>query len=197
MNTNTIALQTLIKQAAPAKLNESDTNFSWRHLLGPARVEALQGATPEEQVDANWNHLKLQGGSLLGVLGGAGLGALIGGATTGKDKGAIIGALSGAIPGGLVGNWLTYRSMRKNRGMNDDFSWRHPLAPAQYEGLRGGNADQQVNANWDGLKFAVPSTIANAIGGPLAAYPTELATYYGLKEHRLNKQHRSDNQKED
>lgn len=188
MNTNTIALQTLIKQAAPAKLNDEDTQFSWRHLLAPARIEALQGATPQEQVDANWNSLKLLGGSTLGALGGSTLGALVGGLLANKkENGVLAGSLAGALPGYLLGNWLTYRTMRKNRGMDDDFSWRHLLQPAQYEGLRGGTKEQQVNANMDGLITDVPGVLASAIGTPAAAYPVSLASYYALRNHRLNK----------
>lgn len=44
----------------------TDSTYRPRHLLEPARIAALQGSTPQEQVEANWDDIKMGGGSILG-----------------------------------------------------------------------------------------------------------------------------------
>lgn len=88
---------------------------SVRHIMGPARVIDYAGGTPEQQRQANWDHLKIHGTSLLGSgLGGA-LGYI---AADRMDQHPVIGAVLGALlgfTGGHAGSFLYMLNKRKNK----------------------------------------------------------------------------------
>ena len=64
------------------------------------------------------------GGGALGGAAGYGIGNLID-----DEKGAIIGtglgALVGALGGGLLGQYITFKTMAKNRDVDDTYDVRH------------------------------------------------------------------------
>lgn len=208
----------LIKQAKEKKntktyansLNEKDTNISFRHLLRGAQLEALRGGSPKDQVESNWDSIKLGLGSAAGLLGGAAAGAAAGygvGAATGdrsnSDIGTALGALAGALGGGWLGNYLTFKTMANNRNVDSDYSWRHltPFGmPAQLAALQGYDPEAQVTSNIDNIKIGIPAgvgsfvgTSVGAAGGPAGAmlgqlvggYGGELGAYKLLKSDRL------------
>lgn len=173
----------LIKQAKEKKntksyassLNEKDTDISLRHLFRGAELEALRGGSPKDQVESNWDSLKLGLGSTAGLLGGAAAGAAAGygignaaGGTQGdRALGAGIGAFAGLLGGGWLGNYLTFKHMAHNRNVDSDYSWRHltPFGmPAQLAALQGYDPEAQVASNVDNIKLAIPATIGSNIG---------------------------------
>lgn len=88
---------------------------SMRHIMGPARVVSYAGGTPEQQSQANWDHLKMWGSSLLG----GGLGGTLGYFAADKLNfdpvaGAVLGALLGGA-GGHAGSFLYMLNDRKNK----------------------------------------------------------------------------------
>lgn len=89
-----------------------DTSVS--HMLGPARFVSYAGGTPEQQRQANWDHLKILGSTILG----GGLGGTLGYLTADNMKadpvmGAVLGALLGGA-GGHAGSFLYMLNNRKN-----------------------------------------------------------------------------------
>ena len=84
-----------------------------RHFFGPARALSYAGATPEQQVQANWDSLKLHGGSLIGAgLGGALSHVLSKGSSDSDYARNMVLALLG---GGLAGRTATFLGLRAKR----------------------------------------------------------------------------------
>ena len=214
----------LIKQAKEKKntkryasrLNEKDTDISLRHMIPfglgrGAQLEALRGGSPKDQVESNWDALKLALGATGGMLGGAAAGAAAGygigdaaGGRSNRELGTAIGAITGALGGGWLGNYLTFKTMANNRNVDSDYSWRHltPFGvPAQLAALQGYDPNTQVTSNIDNIKIAIPAVvggvggqIAGSAAGPagvllgqtLGASAGELGAYKLLKSDRIN-----------
>lgn len=157
-------------------LTRENTDFDTRHIPiagGGAPIIALLGGDKEEQVEANWDGWKLTGGALGGAgLGGAagyGIGNLIDGESDsilGKGLGTAIGALGG----GLLGEYITFKTMANNRGVDDTYAARHlPIIGrgATIAALQGYSPEDQVESNWNNLKIKVPQTAARVLGHAL------------------------------
>lgn len=132
---------------------------------------ALLGATPEEQVESNWDALKLGGGSIGGMLAG-GLAGVATAESLGYGDHSVPGLslmLGGVLGGGLLGNYITFKTMAKNRNVDSDYSFRHLLPGAQIATLQGYSPEDQVESNWNYLKTTVPANVASSAVGALAA----------------------------
>ena len=188
-------------------LTRENADFDMRHLPiagGGAPLVALLGGDKDEQVEANWDSWKLAGGTLggyfgLGALGGA-AGYGIGKAVDG-EQGAILGtglgALAGALGGSLLGQYITFKTMAKNRDVDDTYDVRHiPFlgGGAPIAALHGYSPEDQVESNWNALKIGVPSTVAGLAGnavfpgvGILTSNATGAGMYSALKNSRMKK----------
>jgi hypothetical protein len=154
-------------------LDKEESSLGLRHLPiagGGAPVIGLLGGSKEDQVESNWDAWKLAGGTVGGALGGATLGSAlgmgIGHALGGRDaahSGIAIGSIAGGLAGTLLGNYLTFKTMAKNRNVDDDFDVRHfPLwgNAAQLAALQGYSPDDQVESNWNRFKMGLPAAAA-------------------------------------
>lgn len=104
----------IIHEGTKSIFNTKAGDTSVRHVLDPARYVSYAGGTPEQQRQANWDHLKMFGSSLLG----GGLGGTLGylaadNMNSNPVMGAVLGALLGAT-GGHVGSFLYMLNNRKN-----------------------------------------------------------------------------------
>lgn len=188
-------------------LTRENADFDLRHLPiagGGAPLIALLGGDKDEQVEANWDSWKLAGGTLGGYLGGAALGGTAGygiGKMIGDQEGSAIGtglgAAIGALGGSLLGQYITFKTMAKNRGVDDEYDVRHlPIVGggAPIAALHGYSPEDQVESNWNSLKIGVPATIAGALGnaafpgaGVLTSQATGAGLYSALKSNRMDK----------
>lgn len=84
-----------------------------RHFFGPARALSYAGATPEQQVQANWDALKLHGGSLAGAGIGGTLAHLLSKGSSDSDyaRNMVLSILGG----GLAGRAATFLGLRAKR----------------------------------------------------------------------------------
>lgn len=181
------------------KLDEDYTNIDLRHLLPGARIAALRGAKPSEQVSANWDQLGMGISGAAGAAGG-GIGGWYAGKAIDKDKpmrGAVLGALTGAVGGGLLGQYLSFKALSHYRGTDPSYGWRHLLPGARVAALRGVPAEEQVEANWDHIKMHGGGVLGSVLSGSvvpgteLASLGSSLGTvgaYKILKDNRLKKQ---------
>jgi hypothetical protein len=96
------------------KIKKAGNTYPY-HMLAPARVISYAGGNVEQQRQANWDHIKILGSSLLG----GGLGGTLGYLTADKmDKNPFMGAVSGALLGGAgghAGSFLYMLNKRKNK----------------------------------------------------------------------------------
>ena len=200
----------LIKQAKvkntkkyKKKLKAKDTSIGLRHLapftLRSAELDALRGGNIEDQVKANWDGLKLKLGTLGGLVGGAAAGGLAGyNMSAGSDRAlhSILGGVAGALGGGWLGNYITFKTMANNRGVDSSYGLRHltPLGmPAQVAALQGYDADAQVESNIDSLLLRggsiagglLGSSAVGPIGGIAGSTAGNLGTYKLLKDNRV------------
>lgn len=116
-------------------LDKEESSLDIRHIPyagGGAPIIGLLGGSKEDQVEANWDAWKLNGGTIGGALGGSALGGAIGGAighalgsVPAAHNGIAIGSIAGGIAGSLLGNYLTFKTMAKNRNVDDDYDVRH------------------------------------------------------------------------
>ena len=84
-----------------------------RHFFGPARALSYIGATPEQQVQANWDALKLNGGALAGAgIGGALAHVLSKGSS---DSDYTRNMVLSILGGGLAGRAATFLGLRAKR----------------------------------------------------------------------------------
>lgn len=94
--------------------DEQDKNkTSLRHFFGPARALSYAGATPDQQVQANWDELKLKGGAL----GGAALGGTLAHYLS-KDKSDsdyMRNMILSIVGGGILGRTGTFLGLRAKR----------------------------------------------------------------------------------
>lgn len=185
------------------KLNPKDTSVGLRHLapftLRSAELEALRGGNVEDQVKSNWDGLKLNLGTIGGLVGGAAAGAAAGYGIGDKDNSALgttIGAITGALGGGWLGNYLTFKCMANNRGVDSSYGLRHltPLGmPAQVAALQGYDADAQVESNVDNLLLSggaiagglLGSSAGGPVGGVSGYIAGDLGAYKLLKDKRV------------
>lgn len=172
------------------KLKESDTDLGWRHIpfAGPAAALALSGASKDQQVQGNWDAWKLAGGSLAGAALG-GTAAAAASHFSGADDITPMAGLLGALGGSLLGNYLTFKTMSKNRKQdNNFFTPRHLIGiPSQVAALQGMDRDSQVDANINGLKLAGFGLLGSPLGA-LGSGAAEVLGYKLMKDHRLRKQ---------
>lgn len=182
------------------------TDLGARHVPisgGGAPIIALLGGDTDEQVEANWDGWKLTGGLLGGgVLGGAagyGISNLIGGE---KDSSLVksLGTAIGALGGGLLGQYVTFKTMAKNRDVDDTYAVRHlPIIGkgATIAALHGYSPEDQVESNWNNLKIKVPQYTAAALGtamlhpavaGGAIGQGVGTGIYNELKENRMYKE---------
>lgn len=95
--------------------NTKAGDTSVRHMLGPARVVSYAGGTPEQQRQANWDHLKILGSTVLG----GGLGGTLGYLSADQmDHNPVLGAVLGALLGGAGGHIGSFLYMLNNRKNN-------------------------------------------------------------------------------
>lgn len=155
-------------------VTDANSRFSIRHLPiagGGAQPMALLGATPKEQVEANWDAWKLGGGSIGGMLAG-GLAGAVTADSLGYGQHSLPGVgmmMGGILGGGLLGNYLTFKTMAKNRKVDADYSFRHLLPGAQIAALQGYSPEDQVESNWNHLKTTVPSSVVSSVVSGLTA----------------------------
>lgn len=157
-------------------LDKEESSLDIRHIPyagGGAPIIGLLGGSKEDQVEANWDAWKLNGGTIGGALGGSALGGAIGGAighalgsVPAAHNGIAIGSIAGGIAGSLLGNYLTFKTMAKNRNVDDDYDVRHfPLwgSSAQIAALHGYSPEDQVESNWNGFKMGLPAYVAGRL----------------------------------
>lgn len=182
------------------KLNKKDSATDIRHIPivgGGAPVIALLGGDKDQQVEANWDAWKLRGGTLAGALLGSIVGGYAGHALKGPQA-TTTGAALGALGGFGLGNYLTFKAMAKNRGVDDTYSLRHiPIIGkgAKLSALQGYSPEDQVESNWNDWKIDTPNLLVMSGAGALGIpYPYVLGqgaglyTYSKLKDNKLNEE---------
>lgn len=181
------------KYAKTEKLKESDTDLGWRHIpfAGPAASLALSGADKDQQVQGNWDFWKLVGGGLAGAALG-GTAAAAASHYSGASDIAPTAGLLGALGGGLLGNYLTFKTISKNRKQDNDFFAPRHLIPvvglrSQTAALQGMDRDSQVDTNINALKLAGIGLLGSPLGAPGSA-AAQILGYKLMKDHRLRKQ---------
>lgn len=178
------------------ELNAADTDIDLRHIFPAARLTALRGVDDTGQRESVWDGIKLNLGTGAGTLLGAGLGAGLGyGIGEVSDMEAIdthllangLGVVGG-LGGSLLGRYLTFKTMAKNRKVDSSFRPRHLLEGAPVVALQGGTPEEQVEANWDNLKIdGLPSVVDSLTGYaslPITL-PARLMAYKALKDPRV------------
>ena len=105
----------------------------------------------EIQRDSNYINIGRGLGAILGSLGGYVFGSEVYANTSNHNYGLnpvnATGALVGAGVGASLGNYLTFKTLAKNRGVDDRFSLRHFRKPAQLAALQGLSAKDQSKWN--------------------------------------------------
>lgn len=185
-------------------LTREHADFDTRHIPiagGGAPIIALLGGDTHEQVDANWDGWKLTGG----LLGGGALGGYAGyriGDLLNKDNDSIagrsLGAVIGALGGGLLGEYITFKTMANNRGVDSTYAARHlPLIGrgAAISALQGYSPEDQVESNWNNLKIKVPQLATTVLGsavlpgaGSALGQGVGAVMYDTLKDNRMRRE---------
>lgn len=190
-------------QKKAAELNPNDMEGGFRLNFRPAQLAALQGLSPEQQSQANWDALKLRAGTGVGALGLGALGSLIGGAVAGDDS-KLLGKFAGGAIGGLLGlplgSYITNKIMQSNRGLGDETgpglaNWFGLKAPVAALGLAGLTKEQQEKANSDYWKLFAGSAAGSYMGdsdklggSTLGSFIGGRAAFEKLKNDALQKQ---------
>lgn len=192
-------------------LDKEESSLDIRHLPiagGGAQIIGLLGGSKEDQVEANWDAWKLNGGTIGGGLGGMVLGGLLGhsigkslgsgnplGSWQSSHGGTQLGAIIGGLAGSILGNYITFKTMAKNRNVDADYDIRHfPLwgKSAQIAALHGYSPEDQIESNWNRLKIRVPANLAGQVANkvipeaePLVKQLAQIGMYDVLRKNRL------------
>lgn len=197
--------QYLIKKAA-TPLNEEDTDMSLRHYFLPAQLAALQGLSPKQQRQANWDAMKLTAGgagssALLGLLGYA-LGSYF---SNGGAFGKLVGSTAGALAGLPLGTFLTHKLIQHNRNLGDEYgpslsNLYGLITPKAALSLQGVSKQDQKQVTKDMVKLLGGKYLGRSLAGndrkQLGGLAGNLMTYKSLKDDRMRTQQYNDMQQQ-